>query len=125
LDHLNQFGSHAYVRIPKSKDTQELIFVGYSDTLNCWRFLDKSYDSIVISKDAKFVEFGSGLGSYEILKNFIENPDVSAEKEEIFNKESASVLGDSNSTPSQVKSLEFWNASRLFGGLHGFTMVRG
>jgi hypothetical protein len=27
VDHLKQFGSHAYVRIPKSKDTQELIFV--------------------------------------------------------------------------------------------------
>ncbi len=88
MDHLKQFGSHAYVRIPKSKDTQELIFVGYSDTLKCWRFLDKSCDSIVISKDAKFVEFGSGLDSFEILKIPID-PDVAAEKEEIFNKESA------------------------------------
>ncbi len=89
MDHLKQFGSHAYVRIPKSKDTQELIFVGYSDTLKCWRFLDNSCDSIVISKAAKFVEFRSGLDSFEILKIPIENPDVAAEKEKIFNKESA------------------------------------
>jgi hypothetical protein len=60
VDHLKQFGSHAFVRIPKSKDTQELIFVGYSDTLKCSRFLDKSCDSIVISHGG-FLE-----GVYEI-----------------------------------------------------------
>jgi hypothetical protein len=68
LSILKPFGTHAHVRIPKSRSTQELILVGYSG--DKWRFLDRSNDSIVISKNAKFVEFEGGLDlSLETLKS--------------------------------------------------------
>lgn len=62
VDHLQIFGSRAYVHIPKEKRRKlevkaiPLTFVGYSMESKAYRFVDQATDKITISRDVKFVD---------------------------------------------------------------------
>lgn len=61
VDHLQLFGSQAYVWIPKEKRSKldsksvKMTFVGYSQQHKGYRFLDLSTNKIVVSRDARFI----------------------------------------------------------------------
>lgn len=71
LSNLRIFGTHAFVHIPKEKrlkldeKSRELIFVGYSENSKGWRFLDRSNDTVVISRDVKFIELNNGSNAFK------------------------------------------------------------
>ena len=61
LKNLKVFGCHAYVHIPRGKqsklDPRAMLgrFLGYSDHEKAYRFEDLSSERIVISRDAQFM----------------------------------------------------------------------
>lgn len=63
---MRTFGSAAYVHVPKEKMKKlnrksiRMIFVGYADGRKAYRFLDPETDTVLISRDAKFIEEFSG-----------------------------------------------------------------
>lgn len=65
-------GSQAYVHVPDVKRSKKdaratkLVFVRYSLAHKDYRFLDPEMDLITISRDAKFLELGSGTSTVEI-----------------------------------------------------------
>lgn len=66
LSHLRVFGSTAYVHIPDVKrgkldnKAERLVFVGYCEDRKAYRFLNPAKNTIVISRDARFIELGNG-----------------------------------------------------------------
>lgn len=72
LDHLRVFGSDAYVHIPDVKRSKldprskKLTFVGYAEDRKGYRFVDRTTDTITLSRDASFVEWDNGSSQVEL-----------------------------------------------------------
>lgn len=72
LDGLRVFGCDAYVHIPEVKrrkldpKSRKLTFVGYAEDRKGYRFLDRTTDSITVSRDATFIEWNNGCSQIEI-----------------------------------------------------------
>lgn len=60
LDNIHIFGSKAYIQIPEQRccklneKPEELLFVGYSEDIKAYKFLDKKIDKIKTSRDENF-----------------------------------------------------------------------
>lgn len=143
--HLRIFGSQAYVHVPKEKRRKldakavKLIFVGYEQARKAYRFLNPEDNSIVISRDAKFVELDSiekfvckNQNSLE-QNSIVENDDGGAD-EMIEQKFSVSLGSNSRETEivdpegneddvgSVMNDTMYDNASEGESSFHGFPL---
>lgn len=85
LSHIKIFGCKAMVHIPKERrqkldpKSRELIFIGYSDCVKGYRFIDPKNKHIVTSRDVVFLEA-------TVKRNLISNESAPEKEKTISNK---------------------------------------
>mmetsp|Transcript_14864 Transcript_14864/g.25335 ORF Transcript_14864/g.25335 Transcript_14864/m.25335 type:complete len:1270 (-) Transcript_14864:150-3959(-) len=104
---LHIFGCKAYVRIPKSKRNNklspqalEVMFLGYDYKNGGWKFLNPKTNTIIYSKDARFVDNESGYtekylnNDYTIIDTIIQELDNEINDNEVNYENNVEINND-------------------------------
>lgn len=90
--HMKVFGSPAFVHVPKERRKKldqksvRMIFVGYAEGRKAYRFLNPDTNTVVISRDARFVE---ELVGNETIREVLRRKDVKIDPAVVVNVDEA------------------------------------
>lgn len=88
LGHIRVFGSEAFVHIPDVKRSKlegkarKMKMIGYSMNHKGYRFLDPETETVIVSRDARFIELGNGTSVVEISVSKPEASSMEQRKDE-------------------------------------------